>query len=371
MRVVYTAGHLAHDVTHETFLGQSIPAYEVAERAERIRSALDADSGFERIEPTAHGLEPITAVHDERLVRFLAEAWQEVRRQGVAASSLIADSYPNPRMFEGMSPGLVEGLAEPTAVGGRAGFWGLDTACPIVPGTYAAALGAVDVALTTVDLVLEQGEPAAYGLCRPPGHHAARSMYGGYCFFNNAAIAAQEIVRRTGEPVAILDVDFHHGNGSQQIFWRRADVLYVSLHADPDRQYPFFLGRADEIGEGQGSGANLNLPLPAGTSDEAYLAALDRGLEAIAATAGSVVVVSLGFDTYGLDPIGDFALTTAVYHACGRRVAALGRRLVILQEGGYHRPSLGENARGWLRGAEGRPFDPAPAGGFTAGGSVV
>ena len=145
----------------------------------------------------------------------------------------------------------------------------------------------------------------------------------------------------------------------------------MSIHADPQRAYPYFLGRADETGEGAGAGENLNLPLRAGATNEDYLVATDRAVEAIGAAPGSIVVVSLGFDTYGLDPIGDFALTTDVYHEVGRRVAALGRRLVILQEGGYHRPSLGENARAWLRGAEGRPFDPMPAGGFAAGGSVV
>ena len=192
-------------------------------------------------------------------------------------------------------------------------------------------------------------------------------MYGGYCFFNNAAIAAHAITQATGERVAILDVDYHHGNGTQQIFWRRGDVRYVSIHADPDRQYPYFLGRADETGEGDGAGENLNIPLRAGATNADYLEATDRAIEAIAAAPGSVVVVSLGFDTYGLDPIGDFALTTDVYHEVGRRVAALGRRLVILQEGGYHRPSLGENARAWLRGAEGRDFDPMPSGGFSDG----
>jgi len=139
-------------------------------------------------------------------------------------------------------------------------------------------------------------------------------------------------------------------------------VVYASIHADPADLYPFFHGYADEIGEGPGEGANFNQPLPLGTGDAAYLEAVDRALDAIAQTHGSVVVVSLGFDTFGQDPIGNFALTTAVYHEVGRRVAALGRRLVILQEGGYHRPSLGENARAWLRGAGGRPYDPVPAG---------
>jgi acetoin utilization deacetylase AcuC-like enzyme len=211
----------------------------------------------------------------------------------------------------------------------------------------------VDVALTTTDLVLG-GERAAYGLCRPPGHHAARSMVGGYCFFNNAAIVAEAIVAATGERVAILDVDYHHGNGTQQIFWRRGDVFYASIHADPARQYPFFLGYAHETGEGHGSGENLNLPQPAALSNEGYLVAVDRALEAIVDRPGSVIVVSLGFDTYGQDPIGDFALTTDVYAEVGRRVAATGRRLVILQEGGYYRPALGDNSVAWLRGVEGR-----------------
>jgi acetoin utilization deacetylase AcuC-like enzyme len=371
MRVVYTPSHLGHDITTETYMGQAIPANEVAERAEIIRRTLEADGGYEVVAPTEHGEAPITAVHDEGLVRFLEVAWHEVRRQQQTVPFLSADTYPNRAMFEGMSAAAVESLVrEPEHVGGRAGYWGLDSAAPLVAGTYVAARGAVDAALTAVDLVLG-GEAVAYGLCRPPGHHAARSMYGGYCFFNNAAIAAEAITRATGERVAVLDVDYHHGNGTQQIFWRRGDVRYVSIHADPQRAYPYFLGRDDETGEGLGAGENLNLPLRAGATNEDYLEATDRAVEAMAAVPGSVVVVSLGFDTYGLDPIGDFALTTDVYHEVGRRVAALGRRLVVLQEGGYHRPSLGENARAWLRGAEGRPFDPLPAGGFAAGASVV
>ncbi len=271
MQVVYTAAHLGHDIDVETYMGVGVPANEVAERAERIRTALQADGGFTFVEPSEHGEAPITAVHDERLVRFLEVAWSEMRAQLVPRPFLSADTYPNRAMFEGMSDEAVQRHArEPRQIGGRAGYWGLDSAAPLVAGTYVAARGAVDVALTTVDLVLG-GAPAAYGLCRPPGHHAARSMYGGYCFFNNAAIAAEAITRATGERVAILDVDYHHGNGTQQIFWRRGDVRYVSIHADPDGQYPYFLGRADETGEGEGSGENLNIPLPGGATNDDYL----------------------------------------------------------------------------------------------------
>ena len=370
MQVVYTPAHLAHDISVETYMGLPIPANEVAERAERIRIALEADGGFELVGPTEHGEAPITAVHDPGLVRFLQVAWTEFRVQRQDRPFLSADTYPNRSMFEGMSDAAVTDVVrEPVQIGGRAGFWGLDSAAPLVAGTYPAARAAVDVALTTADLVLG-GATAAYGLCRPPGHHAARSMYGGYCFLNNAAIAAEALVAATGERVAILDVDYHHGNGTQQIFWRRGDVRYVSIHADPDHDYPYFLGRAAEVGEGAGTGENVNLPLPAGTDGAAYLTAVDRALEAIDAVPGSIVVVSLGFDTYGLDPIGSFALTTPVYHEIGRRTAVLGRRLVILQEGGYHRPSLGENARAWLLGADGRSFEPRPAAGFGERGTV-
>jgi acetoin utilization deacetylase AcuC-like enzyme len=348
LKVVYTPAHAGHDPRLETVLGVPIAAREVPERVETIRRALAADDGFEFVAPTDHGLEPVVAVHDPHLVQFLETAWADAQTEGHANDFLVADTYPSVAMFEGMSE-AVRARGEPRAAVGRAGWWGLDTANPIVEGTYAAARAAVDTALTAADLVLE-GEAEAYGLCRPPGHHAGRSLAGGYCFFNNAAVAAEAVARATAEPVAILDLDFHHGNGTQQIFWRRPDVLYVSLHGDPDRQYPWFLGRAHETGEGEGSGANVNIPLPAGTDDEAYLEALDRGLEAIAATAGSVIVVSLGFDTSVDDPLGDFVLTTEGYREAGRRVARLGRRLIVLQEGGYHVPTLGGNALAWLRG---------------------
>jgi acetoin utilization deacetylase AcuC-like enzyme len=350
LRYVYSPKHLLHNPDTEIMAGTPTPIYEVPQRAERIREALDRDGAFKEEDPTEHGLEPIVAVHEPAMVRYLEEAWRDWRTTSSTAQA-IPDTVLHPALREGMGP-----AREPRSPLARLGYWCWETMSPIVPGTYEAARGAVDVALTTVDLTLD-GEPAAYGLCRPPGHHAPRAAFGGYCFFNNAAVAAQYLVERTGEPVAILDVDYHHGNGTQQIFYAREDVLYVSLHGHPDRAYPYFTGFEDETGAERGKGANLNVPLQAGCLDDAYLEALERGLEAIAGFRGSMIVVSLGFDTYGQDPIADFALTTPAYHEMGRRVAAVGRRLVILQEGGYHVPHLGENARQWLRGAEGLPLD--------------
>jgi acetoin utilization deacetylase AcuC-like enzyme len=366
VRVVHTEKHRLHDPKVETYLGVPVPANEVPARADAIAAALRADGSFEIVAPKRHGKEPILAVHEPGLVRFLEEVWTHFENQKIDREFLVADTYPTRGMFQGMSQELVASRPEPEAVGGRAGWWGLDSSNPIVGDTYVAARWSVDVALTAVDLVLG-GETAAYGLCRPPGHHAGVAMAGGYCFLNNAAIAAQAIVEATGERVAILDVDVHHGNGTQQIFWRREDVRYASLHSDPKRLYPFFLGHADEIGEGPGRGANLNLPQPLRAENAAYIVDLDRALEWIAEVPGSIVVVSLGFDTFHLDPIGDLALTTDGYAEMGRRVAALGRRLVILQEGGYHLGALGENARAWLRGAAGGP----PAEGPHPTGSTI
>ena len=357
MQVVHSERHRAHAPSVETYLGVPLPANEVPARADAILAAFRADGGFEVREPIEHGLDPIHAVHDPGLVRFLEHAWADAAAQAIDRDFLVADTYPTRGLFEGMSEGFVAARPEPTAAGGRAGWWGLDSSNPIVAGTYDAARAAVDVALTSVDLVLG-GERVAYGLCRPPGHHAARSVAGGYCFFNNAAIAAQAIVALTGGRVAILDVDVHHGNGTQQIFWRREEVRYASLHSDPRRLYPFYLGHADEVGEGPGRGAHLNLPQPLRADDETYLGDLDRALDWIAASPCDVIVVSLGSDTYEKDPIGDLALTTAGYAEMGRRVAALGRRLVVLQEGGYHLGDLGANAVAWLRAAAG----PARAG---------
>ncbi|HEX6785615.1 MAG TPA: histone deacetylase family protein, partial [Acidimicrobiales bacterium] len=220
---------------------------------------------------------------------------------------------------------------------------------PLTETTYEASLGAVDTALTATQLVVD-GERAAYGLCRPPGHHANTSNYGGYCFFNTAAIAAHHVASTTGTKVTVLDVDYHHGNGTQEIFYERDDVQYVSLHGDPNRAYPYFAGYEEERGAGRGAGSTLNLPFPPGTDDASYQAGLARAGEAIDAFGPSTLVVSLGVDTFELDPIADFALTTGGFARAGSMVAELGRPTIVLQEGGYHVPTIGENVRTWLAG---------------------
>ncbi|MGZ8626805.1 MAG: histone deacetylase family protein, partial [Actinomycetota bacterium] len=244
MRVVYSPQHLSHEPEHEVSDGRPILNYEVPERAETIRRSLEADGGFSFHEPTEHGAEPITAVHDPTMLVYLESSWADWLAWGQTAGEIFPDTFPLPALREGMGPGR-----EPRTPLGRIGRWCFDMATPMVEGTYPAARGAVDVALTAMELALG-GEGAAYGLCRPPGHHAARAMFGGYCFFNNAAIVAEQLSRRTGDPIAILDVDYHHGNGTQQIFYGRGDVLYVSLHGDPDRAYPYFTGFAEETGAG-------------------------------------------------------------------------------------------------------------------------
>jgi acetoin utilization deacetylase AcuC-like enzyme len=305
-------------------------------------------------------------VHDPGLVRFLTEAWEQwaehyrlqiaPNQSDAEVPALIPDTILHPAIREGMGP-APEPAQSPVA---RAGTWCFETMTPIGPGTYTAARAAVDVALTATELVLA-GERVAYGLCRPPGHHSPRAAFGGYCFFNNAAIAAEHVAAVTGGRVAILDLDYHHGNGTQQIFYHRGDVLYVSLHGDPDRAYPHFAGWADETGAGPGAGTTCNIPLPEGCGDEAYLAALERGLEGIESSNAPLLVVSLGVDTYQSDPICDLALTTPVYEAIGRRVADLTLRTVVIQEGGYHLPSLGANVVGFLRGLAGGATAGSPA----------
>jgi acetoin utilization deacetylase AcuC-like enzyme len=350
--VVRSDAHLGHAGLVELLAGRQVPCFERPERAIEIERALTADGGFVLSEPMAFGTGPILAVHDPALLEVVERAWTDALAAGDADGSrpLIPDTFRIDAYGGPMAP---DGL--PDAAHLRLGAFCFDTATPIVAGTATAARAAVDVALSAARLVLE-GAPLAYGLCRPPGHHAARRMLGGYCFFNNAAIVAEWLRRDGGfARVAILDVDYHHGNGTQQLFWERSDVLYVSLHADPRRAYPYYSGYADERGSGDGDGATLNLPLPERTSLEGYTVALATALERMAAfDADAPLVLSLGFDTFERDPIGDLALRTDDYAVIGRQIAGLGRPIIALQEGGYAIDAIGANAVAFLAGAAGR-----------------
>ena len=339
---VYSPVHQGHAPTSEVELGQTLGQYELPVRAEEIRRALAGEpERFPFVAPVEHGVAPIEAVHDPGLVAFLASAWEQVQEEQELAE-VFPDTFVHPALREGMGA-----APAPSGAAARLGYWCFETMTPLVPGTYPAARAAVDVALTASDLVLD-GARAAYGLCRPPGHHAPRAAYGGYCYFNNAAVVAHHVVRSTGTRVSVLDVDYHHGNGTQQIFYERDDVQYVSLHGDPNRAYPYFAGYEDERGGGRGAGSTLNLPFPPGTDDATYEAGLARALEAVDGFGPATLVVSLGVDTFALDPIADFALTTEGFARAGGMVAELGRPTIVLQEGGYHVPTIGENVRTWL-----------------------
>jgi acetoin utilization deacetylase AcuC-like enzyme len=348
VKVFASPRHQLHDPDHEIEASRLQPPFEHPGRAEAIRAALAVDDGFVIAEPGEWGTDPIEAVHDPGLVRFLASAWEEYQHEVHPAHDVVPDVFAH----RGLRTGMGDGRGEPVAMAARLGWWCFETTTPLTAGSYEAARSAVDSSLSATRSVLD-GEAIAYGLCRPPGHHATRSLYGGYCFFNNAAIAATYAAAETGGRVAVLDVDYHHGNGTQQIFYERDDVAFVSLHGDPARAYPYHTGFADETGAGRGAGSTRNVPLPAGTDDDAYLTALDRALEAVDAIDPAVVVVSLGVDTYGGDPMCDLALTTDGFGRCGRAVAALGRPLVVLQEGGYADDAIGANVTSWLLGAAG------------------
>ncbi|HWC42554.1 MAG TPA: histone deacetylase family protein [Actinomycetota bacterium] len=339
MPVVAGEAHRGHDPPHEVNYGEVVrPPYERPERADRLRDALAA-AGHPLVAPVPHGPGPVLAVHEPALVGFLEGAWPAWRAAG-GPEVLIPDTFAIGRLARG-------GGRDPAGGTGRPGWFCFDTATPLVAGSFAAALAAADAALTAADLVAG-GEPAAYALCRPPGHHAGPGYYGGFCLLNNAAIAARRLAA-LGR-VAVVDVDFHHGNGTQDIFWEDAQVLYVSLHGDPAGHYPFFTGAADETGGGPGAGTTRNLPLPDGTGDDAYLAALDEAMAAVAAFDPAVLVVSAGFDTFEDDPIGAFGVTTGGFARIGAALAAAGRPLVVVQEGGYAVEALGANAVALMRG---------------------
>ena len=347
--VVASDAHLAHDGLIERVRGTPVPCFESPARAVEIERALRAADGYSFEAPIRHGTDPITAVHDADLVDLLEHVWTDALAAGHDGSDpLIPDTFATAGFAAGH-----QATGSPASRFDRLGSYCFDTATPIVAGTYAAAGAAVDVALTAAQRVLD-GAPLAYGLCRPPGHHAGTRLFGGYCYFNNAAIVAQSLIAAGAARVAILDVDYHHGNGTQQIFWERGDVLYVSLHGDPAGAYPYFSGYASEQGSGAGAGLNRNFPLAPRTDVDGYAAALSEALRLIADhDPDAPLVLSLGFDTFERDPISDLALRTDDYRRIGAMIGEHGLPVIALQEGGYALDALGANAVSFLAGLRG------------------
>jgi acetoin utilization deacetylase AcuC-like enzyme len=284
---------------------------ELPQRAQRLLQAVQA-AGHSIVTPQDYGTAPLAAVHTPEYLQFLETIHARWRELPGASDEVIPNVHPERR--DGRYP------ASPV---GQAGYHMADTACPISADTWESVCWSANCAVHAAQLLIN-GAESAYALCRPPGHHAYADRAGGFCFINNTAVAAQ-VLRRHCERVAILDVDVHHGNGTQGIFYRCADVLTVSLHADPDQFYPFFWGHADERGCDTGLGYNLNLPLALGTGDDGYLTALDLAIRRIRTFQPAVLLIALGLDAFEGDPLAGLAISTTGFARIAARIAQLGR----------------------------------------------
>jgi len=333
MRMFFDDRQRAHAPTQELHNGGFTTYAEMPARVDAILAALGPVET-----PADRGEAAILAVHSPAYVAFLKDAarlWREAGRTG--------DAIPYAFPIRGRRP------LDLTRIDALIGAHSFDATTPITPDSWAASYGSAQSALAATQAVLE-GDAAAFALCRPPGHHAGADYCGGYCHLNTAAIAAQAARDAGVARVAILDIDYHHGNGTQDIFYDRGDVFYASVHADPRTDYPFFWGHADETGDGDGRGATLNLPLPHGTTIGAFRAAQTAALDAIAAFDPGLLVVSFGADTWEGDPISHFALTTPDYAVLAADIAARGWPTAIVMEGGYAVDALGHNVDSFLRG---------------------
>ncbi|MEM7430488.1 MAG: histone deacetylase family protein [Pseudomonadota bacterium] len=336
MKTIYSDDHQLHRGRSELSDGKLVPSFECPERADTVLAAVTPITDV--IEPKRFGLGPVRRIHADNYVAFLEKAWSMWAELG-----RDWDALPLNWAVRGMRQ------IEPDHIDGKFSYFSFDAGTPITPGSWQAMTTAADVALTGAELV-KDGARAAFSLCRPPGHHAAADYFGGYCFLNNAAIAAQYFRDHGAERVAILDVDYHHGNGTQSLFYDRADVMFLSIHGDPRQEYPYFLGYADETGEGEGLGFNHNYPLPWGTAADVWFDAFTDALKHLWDFDPDVVVVSLGVDTFELDPISEFKLKTGDYPKMGEKIGLLGKPTLFVMEGGYAVGEIGENVAGVLKG---------------------
>ncbi|PCF96574.1 histone deacetylase family protein [Vreelandella nigrificans] len=338
MLTFFSEGSRQRQARSELHDGALVTPFECPERIDLVLNALHK-AAFEVRTPSDYGLAPVLAVHDSSYVAFLESCWQAWQAAGHEGEAI-------PNIWPART---LRGDKIPKAVSGQLGYYALAAETSITEGTFAAAMASKDTALGAVEHTLATGEPT-FGLCRPPGHHAAYDQFGGYCFFNNAAIAAQRALDAGKRRVAVLDVDFHHGNGTQQIFYSRDDVLFLSLHGDPNVTFPYYSGYADETGEGRGAGFNVNYPLPPGTSVAAWMTALEKALERIHQAECELIVVSLGVDIFEGDPISAFTFQHSDFIALGKRLAEAGLPCVFLMEGGYAVEDIGVNVVNVLQG---------------------
>ncbi len=339
MKVVFDPRQLGHAPGRFLVRGEWQPCPEIPRRAEVLHAAA-REAGHELVAPRPHCSAPIAAVHTPEYLTFLETAHARWRALPGAGPEVVPNVHPVRRRGGGYPDGVV----------GQAGWHMADTACPLAADSWPAIQASANTAVEAAELVMA-GERVAYALCRPPGHHAYADMAGGFCYLNNTAIAAQSL-RRVFARVAVVDVDLHHGNGTQDIFYARADVLTVSIHADPAGFYPFFWGYADQRGGGEGEGFNLNLPLPMGSGDAAFLAALEQAIAAVRRFRAQALVVALGLDAYEGDPLAGLSVSTAGFRAIARGLAGLTLPSVLVQEGGYPSDELGRNLVSFLGGFE-------------------
>lgn len=345
MDIVYSEDHRLHCGQGEMVDGEQHPCFENPSRADTVLAAVKRAGIGQVLPPEDFGLEPILAIHGRRYVDFLQHAWDRWAAQGCVADLL-------PTIFHGRHS---RGEAPvPTALMGELGHYCFDSEAPVTSGTWQAIYSSAQVALTAQQL-MAQGARSAFALCRPPGHHAGSDYMGGYCYFNNAAIAGQRFLDQGARRVAILDIDYHHGNGTQEIFYGRGDVLFASIHADPMVEYPYYWGHESERGEGAGEGFNCNYPLPHGAGWAQWSKALADACAQIEGYGADALIISLGVDTYEQDPISEFRLTTPDYRLIGEAIGALGLPTLFVMEGGYAVEAIGLNVSGVLEGFLGRP----------------
>ena len=340
MKTVYTKNHILRNSKTELFGGELVKPFERPERMEYILNEIKTRKLGAILDPVNFDMDIIYKIHDKKYVDFLNNAWNEWVALGFKGEA-IPTVYPSRSMNSDVVPTFIEG---------KLGYYCLANETSISEGTVEAAYESVKVALTAADMLDE--EKSVFALCRPPGHHASKDQYGGYCFFNNVAIAAEKLKEKGAKRIFILDIDFHHGNGTQAIFYDRSDVFFVSLHGDPKDAFPHFLGHADEKGSGEGVGYNCNYPMPPGTPYDVWTKSLDDSISKIKNFSPDALIVSLGVDTYENDPISFFKLKSDDFFDVGRKIASINLPTLFVMEGGYAIKEIGVNTVNTLKGFE-------------------